>query len=166
VRFALITASAALALVLLAATPAPAKPIQNTQFALQTSQGQAGTLFYFRKHETGGRRFLFARIPVILTCGTGERIEQSFTIDGNLDKGDNDERLRFTEVGLGGDVSVKAMNVRLLPKPTKAKQGRRAAWKRARGTLTSDLTQNLIDGGARYCSSGPVQFDTAIVTRF
>ncbi|MGH2923705.1 MAG: hypothetical protein ACRDKH_06735 [Solirubrobacterales bacterium] len=91
-----------------------------------------------------------------------------FTISGRLDKGDNDTRLRVTEnvAPLPGDLSVRSMFVRLLPKPKKGARGKRRAWKRARGSLTSDLTSNLIGGEVRYCSSGPVHFDTAIVTRF
>jgi len=159
----------ALALVLAAATgSARAKPIGNTQFALQTSQAQAGTLFYFRKHETEGRRFLFAQIPVRLTCDSGSRIEETFMISGNLDKGDNDTRLEVTETGpLAGDVSVRSMRVTLLPKPKRKRtKGKRAVWKRARGTLSSFEGSDLGGGAVSQCSSGPVQFDTAIVTRF
>jgi hypothetical protein len=167
-RWLPVAALSAVALALVPAASPAAKPIENTQFALATSQGQVGTLFYFRDHEIEGRRYLFAQIQVILICGSGSTTTETFFLDGNLRKRDNDRRFEIIESTgpLPGDSSIKRMNVRLLPKPKKGKTRVRPVWKRAVGSLSFDLSSQSSSGEVSQCSSGPVRFDTAIVTRF
>jgi hypothetical protein len=152
------TVLAALAAVAVAATPAAAKPVQNTQFTIATSQGLGGIMTYFSKHEIEGRRYVFAQIQVRVTCGLdpADATTGTFFLDGNLRKRDNDQRFELTEVTPPGLTSTKTMTVTLLPKIKGGKGKKSRPWKRAKGSLSFDATDGL-----STCSSGPVFFSSA-----
>jgi hypothetical protein len=154
------TATLALLAAAAVAAPASAKPIQNTHFSLVTSQGQAGTLAYFSKHETGGRRYLFAQIQVTVTCSDGSSTTGTLTVDGNLDKRDNDVLLQPTVMPVPGVTRNVNVSVALFPK-IKGGSKKARGWKRARGAI--DISASDSTGS---CSSGPVEFSSAIAGRF